>query len=1382
MAEREINVRLIANASQYLGEVGRAETATGRLRATAIGAGQAFGNMGGVIGSTAVGAIVSFGTAAIKAAEGAKQMELQVGAILAANKKYTDSSGQVVKGIRAINLAQGDAAKLFAQIEKDAGKSQASVQELVQNFAVALPAALAKGLDAGKTQKAVVQLTDAMKVLQIDAGQAKSEMRALFSGDVNQDSDLAKSLFQGKASKEIKAIIQESQRAGTFFDLLTEKTASFSAASAKNAQSLTGVTSNIKDMGNQFLKVVGQGALPTLTAAANTFKSALDGDKKGVGGLSSGISALAKSAGADLAAIIVLAAQLGAAFLQAAAAANRAQAAIKTVGAAAREAGTQTNLFYREQANKLRQALPFNPASRAGAQRAGEGLARERADFQQSRAARRAESAAADKEAAALQKAASDLQLKANEMAAPKRKKKGAAKGGLVKGGIKGVDSVDISAQDGELITDNKLTKGLERLVDMMLNGSASLPSQLSTPKAGSRAIGKAKDDVVGAQIDALREVTQWQERLNDAFDGGSTGKIKVLENYLAQIRKLPGSHKEVAAQIKATEQELVVERLNQMKALDARQDEQMQRQASSVSFQIRLNEQLKGGDDGRLKILDDYVTSLKGLPRQTKATQDEIAQVEQDIQIQRIEMARRSADELTAINQAITAANADEEGQRIDQVLDETRRGNDEAIRDLERRYDQNRITAEDYYTQLTVLRQQDVAAEAAAEQKKLALQRQIVTQRLALENAKAKGERSGTVIVQLQSTLNQLEATQAAISSRAKSDGDVIAKRNAERLADETQARVKDALGLAIDAVFTGDLSSISNAFKDNAKKGIIQALADSSIGKSLGGLLGGAGGIGGAIGGLLIGGFIDLVTGSFREIARRGEVEQSIKAELAGLAERSDPTAEISKRFSDIRKSIAERRTSTVKFLGIPLFSKRGGVNPDEEAFLTAQEAKEKTEAVQAQSAQAVQDTIRKLGLLRQLGERSAAQVVGELQKILRTANLSEEEVLGLRIQLKGLQEEMKQEAEQKAQEFQSSWEQAVGRVQDAFGRMTERVSKDLDTLISARERASKSASQRDQLLSIAGLTSESAGQLNDLSRRISDSSVAAGRASGIKGQSGKTLDRIKGLLGGNLFAGGTSNFIGKTDFNDIGNAVRNLSVISQKAGGAGAVRNANGQVFTTDQLESMAREFAQALAAEQVAAGVLDGQRDQQVDLRFERDKLLAEIEANRKETTGGLNLELQSLKAGKDPAKQADAKKAEIDAQINARKRELFNQGVFSDPTGRGDASGINDKLEEIRKLQKAELDASLQSDSFTDSSPLPVRVVEMPPAFALPSSSYFRSGAPALTIGKVEVNGSGLSATELTSAVQQAIVKAGTTLTDTVNRQNTIRNATVKLK
>lgn len=121
----------------------------------------------------------------------------------------------------------------------------------------------------------------------------------------------------------------------------------------------------------------------------------------------------------------------------------------------------------------------------------------------------------------------------------------------------------------------------------------------------------------------------------------------------------------------------------------------------------------------------------------------------------------------------------------------------------------------------------------------------------------------------------------------------------------------------------------------------------------------------------------------------------------------------------------------------------------------------------------------------------------------------------------------------------------------------------------------------------------------------------------------------------------------------------------------------------------------------------------------------------------------------------------------------------------SDSMPAGDRQAILDRLRDIRDFEKQALDQQKEDAAkFTDSNPLPVRVVELPPAFALPSSYYFRAASsPSLRLepGAIQINGSGLSDSQLAAAVQQALVNAGSDLTRVVNRQNAIGSAVVRL-
>ena len=300
MMNRKIEVKLLLDASQYKGGMEEALRKLKEMEGVSVKADAATSKLGlalkGVAAVAGLGVVAKqladIGVGAVQAAEDINKMRGSIGALIAANHQVRDSSGQLVTGIEKIKAVGAEVNRVFEKIQIDAMKTSDTTQGLIEKFTVALGPGLAAGLDVDQIQKLTTALSVSMSALSIDASQAKSEIKALFSGENLQDADLARAL--GLRKQDIELARQQ----GKLYDLLTEKTKDFVAAGELQAESLTGVTSSLDDVWGRLQVIAGQRATDTL---AKGFGSVLDSilqvDDKGVAKLDKSIELLSINAG-----------------------------------------------------------------------------------------------------------------------------------------------------------------------------------------------------------------------------------------------------------------------------------------------------------------------------------------------------------------------------------------------------------------------------------------------------------------------------------------------------------------------------------------------------------------------------------------------------------------------------------------------------------------------------------------------------------------------------------------------------------------------------------------------------------------------------------------------------------------------------------------------------------------------------------------------------------------------------------------------------------------------------------------------------------------------------------------------------------------------------
>ena len=174
-----------------------------------------------------------------------------------------------------------------------------------------------------------------------------------------------------------------------------------------------------------------------------------------------------------------------------------------------------------------------------------------------------------------------------------------------------------------------------------------------------------------------------------------------------------------------------------------------------------------------------------------------------------------------------------------------------------------------------------------------------------------------------------------------------------------------------------------------------------------------------------------------------------------------------------------------------------------------------------------------------------------------------------------------------------------------------------------------------------------------------------------------------------------------------------------------------------------------------------------------------DRAVATIRAGARQTAKDLEIEADVLEAQLDPSKAREARMKQLEAQIKARRDSYVQAGILGPSADPGDAAKIEGSLDRIAELMRQQVDGDSR---ITEANPLPVKVVELPRVFALPSSAYFRDRDPArLSIAKLEINGSGLDEAALQRATQRAIVGASYEITDGVFREKHTRDEQLKV-
>jgi hypothetical protein len=1364
--EREILVRLNLRAEQYNQGIRNAERQTDslkskvdHLRGAVTRLGGAFATFGAA--AVAVATIGELGRKSIQAANELQKLNLQVAAILAANGKITTATGQVLQGIEKIKAAQQLSAGLFRQIQQDALKTTATTKELVEQFAVALPAGMAAGMKPEQVQKLTVAMSNAMKVLSIDAEQAKSEMRALFSGEQIDNSQLAASL--GLSAKQIKNLIAQ----GELYDELTKRLADFNAAAELQSQSLDGVTSSIADMGDKFLAVVGQDALGVLTKGAQELLHEIMGDEKATTSLHGTMMAFAYDARAGMAQLANAVVAVGRACIW----------VINLIG----------------QADKNLQAWAINAAEK----------------------------------------------IKQGENA-------------VHRGMIWLRERFPMSPLTRNDLEDAKRWNEERR---------KAIPIE-----------HERKRQAVEAKYRGIDPDT-FLKNLGFGQGGGMRGPKGSGFTYTPNPRALGGSSGRRAGRGRSGS--------DPAKELERQQEAAVRNVVDEMNHALSKNDAWKGGLAGRIKILNDYLAKLKKMPKAEEEVLDlsrrlelahierKVAAMEQEREARERMLEARKEAEREAAEFAIAKAEAQREMNLkvIDWEEEDVKTANERKRAEVQRLYDQQKIDATTYFTEIGRLRRADLDAEVLAAQKRIEQEKQVLELKLQGLKKPKDGLVDWSAVAETEGQLAQLRSESERLKARHKGDAKAIARETGTQMAEAIYDQTRDGLERALDTVFgSGDpIEGIQNAIQTSARKGLIDALAATEVGQKVGGLFGGAGALGG-VKGALIGGFLDLIIGSFKDLGRAGEIARAHQDEVAGW--NPDPVAQARLWGRQTREKFRKDREKTTKFLGlIPIGYSPGFVTAEEEAAIASEEQRRIAEAekqaaadAKAQVADTIDGAIARIQRLQKLGRATVSDVIAELNRLQGTAGITQEQLEDLHIQVQELEQQQREdaaakwdqalsdllyfgevskaeaakrveaemaatdqstewgkqrytdlrkwlkqlnddmaegradaerkaaeEAQHAAQAFEDAWEAATDRSSDFFRRFAEAARNEIAYLKREYDAAFGAIETELHRKVAYGQMGRSEADFEILGQRIEAKQKQINDLLRLDRDDQEVMNRVAMLYSGAFIGGnqwfenrwGTSAQGMSTFLKELQRASQNVGWVSTKLGGQGW-QFQSGQLGTLESRWAAANESSAGRQEEIVAI------REEIERLKQERDRLWYTVDGSTDEVKRNLENEYRLLLAQyrNDPKAIAEAKKSQIDADFAERLQQLRDGGYLMDRVRPEDRAAISQQLERIRDLMKQQVDAELKQERYTDANPLPVRVVELPPAFPLPASFYFRAmQQPTLRLeeGAIQINESGLSDRQLSVAVEQAIVNAGATLTRVVNRQNGIQAGLVRL-
>ena len=284
-AIREQTSAITAFASAFLGSLGNPQisfaisTLVSGLQSIAENAGSSAGPIGTLtvatkllgtgLAVTAAGALAvvpvlqQLGSAGIAAAAQLEQARIGIASIVA-SVATLNRDGVRLEGVDALNAALPLASEQIEKIRIDALQTALTFEQISQGFLQAIGPGLSAGLNLDQIRKIVVDLSQLVGPLTGSVSQLGQELRAIISGDINQDTQTARAL--GITREQILAAREQNRLA----DFLNEKLKVAAVTGKLVGQTFAAATSNLREAGTILATQVTGGLFESLRESFNS--------------------------------------------------------------------------------------------------------------------------------------------------------------------------------------------------------------------------------------------------------------------------------------------------------------------------------------------------------------------------------------------------------------------------------------------------------------------------------------------------------------------------------------------------------------------------------------------------------------------------------------------------------------------------------------------------------------------------------------------------------------------------------------------------------------------------------------------------------------------------------------------------------------------------------------------------------------------------------------------------------------------------------------------------------------------------------------------------------------------------------------------------------
>ena len=190
---------------------------------------------------------------------------LGIAALLITVNKVKDSQGNLVKGAKALGIAQGIAKEQTMELRKEALKTAATFEDLIFAFQTAIAPGKQAGLSLEQTRKFSVLISQAAGALGLEQNQLAEEIRSVLQGTITpRTTRIATAL--GIKNEDIR----RAKEAGKLYEFLQEQFSGFAVAAEKTLDTFTAKITNLKDA---IMLVAGAGGFDLFQSLKDLFDS-----------------------------------------------------------------------------------------------------------------------------------------------------------------------------------------------------------------------------------------------------------------------------------------------------------------------------------------------------------------------------------------------------------------------------------------------------------------------------------------------------------------------------------------------------------------------------------------------------------------------------------------------------------------------------------------------------------------------------------------------------------------------------------------------------------------------------------------------------------------------------------------------------------------------------------------------------------------------------------------------------------------------------------------------------------------------------------------------------------------------------------------------------